>query len=229
MLRLGTAEPLRLEVPATTNPARPVYLARVASFDERTQFEAELAAPPWNAGRVYDFQLVDALEEASLERLADAPAEHRQRVAEAFHRARTDVANLPPEDRQLIADLERIEQQAPGRYSDLVAARRNRAIMLPSVAIRRFLIGWEGRDEPFTTRPDGRPDDAAMRSIPEAERLWLGVRLYAMLYLSDDEGKASPSPPQSPPGQATSRAGGGRQTAGRAGKSTARSTRKTRG
>lgn len=227
-MRLSTAAHLRLQVPEKINPTRPVYLARVASFDERALFEAELAGPPWNAGRVYDFQLLDALEAATLSRMVDAPSDQQGRVAEAFQRARTDTANLPEADRQLIADLERIEGQTPGRYAELVAARRARAVVLPTVAMRRFLLGWEGRAVDFTARWDGCPDDAALKTVPEAERLWLGVQLYAMLYPSVDEGKPLRSPPPSPRGPATSKVGGGRKTAARAGKSAAKSTRRTR-
>jgi hypothetical protein len=221
---------VRLPVPAAVNPRQPTYLARVATFDERTLFEATLAAPPWSAGRVFDFQLLDALEAAASDRMADAPPEDQQRLADAFETARRAPGGLDQSQRVLIAELEKIEEQAPGRYSELVAARRRRAVALPTLALRWFLAGWEDRDEPFATRPeDGRISDAALQSIPEAERLWLGIKLYAMLYPSAIEGKPLPSSPSSPPARQTSRGGGGRRTAGRAGKSPARSTPKTRG
>jgi hypothetical protein len=220
MAVIGRA-PLRIEVPAALNPKSPVYFGRVAGVTDRALFEAELSAPPWNAGRVFDFQLVDALEASVQERL---DPELAAPLLDVLMRLRHDPGSLTVNDRGVIAEMEEAESQRPGAYASLLAARRRRASLLPLLALRRFLTGWD-RPEPFVLAHDGGPDEATLELIPETERLWLGSQLWARQKVQPDEGKPSPSPPPSPPAPATSKAGGGRKTAGRAGKSRAKSTR----
>jgi hypothetical protein len=222
-----TAHPLRLTPPwREAEQPCPVYLARIATLDERTLFEAELAAPPWNAGKVYDFQLMEQLR-AFVDSLYPDEGEDRARILEVLHLALASPAAMDEAGRQLLLHLEEAASQQWAGYAALRGARARRAAIVGPRALRRFLTGWEGVDAPFQRGGDGLPTDETLRQIPEHERVWLGAMISNALFLQEPEKKASGSPPPSPPAPEISAAARSRQTAGRAGTSAAKSSRGT--
>lgn len=228
---LSTAAPLRLVPPWRQDEARPpVYLVKAATLDERTLFEAELAGAPWNAPRVFDFQLYDCLIDAVSAWYPDEDPD-RARLLDIVETAQRDPALLDTAGRQLLAALETQAIENWPAYAQLIGARRRRAAILPLRALKRFLVGVEDAEPaiPFETdRRDGTVSDLTLAYLDPGDLSWLGLEIYRRLYLSADEGKASAPLPSSPPGPVTSQAAGDRRTAGRAGKSPAKSGRKTR-
>jgi len=221
---ISARQPVRLAAPGAAGVD---FLARPGTVMDRDLLEAELAGPRFNAGRVFDFQLIDALEDA-LDAWKPADDPDRAPLAELLHLARHAPADLSDSQRQLLAGFEETAREHWHAFAALANRRARREILMPALAVSWFLTGWEGIEQPFETGVDGRPTDRTLAAIPSTVRLWLGLEILKLLYLGPDEGKASGSPPSSPPGRGTLRAAGGRQTAARAGKSQGSATRKTR-
>lgn len=206
------------------DPDAPAFLVRVAGIDRRALFEAELSGPPWNGGRVHDFELAEELAAAAGAWLepADLPT-----MAAVLQLRRIGE----PLDAAQMAILSTLETQAAQNwppYQALLRRRHNRHVLGPLLALRRFLVGWENIDAPFAADREGCPTDATLDVLSEVERHLVGRLILGGLHLSADEGNGFAPPMQSPAGPATSGAAGGRKTAGRAGKSTAESGPKTR-
>lgn len=209
---------------AEGKPDAVAFLVKVATLDERDLFEAELAGPPWNAGIVYDFQILDALEEAAR---AWMDGDHLATIEGAIQARRAGV-DLDTAQKAILLTLEQSAARNWPAFQLLEQRRQNRHLLAPALALRRFLRGWENLDASFETGADGLPTDATLEHLSRIERLLVGRRILATLHLSADEGNGSASPTKSTAGPASSQAAGGRQTAGRGGKSGARSTPKTR-
>lgn len=220
--------PLRLTPPWREAEAPPpVYLFRVASMDDRTLFDAELAAPPWNAGKVYDFQLLEQLRDY-VETLYPDAGEDRQRIDEILHLSLAAPGQIDAAGLTILLALEDAASTAWPPYAALRGARARRAVITGPRALKRFLIGWEGVDAPFARGGDGLASDETLRQMAEDERIWLGATVARALFLQEPEKKASGSLPPSPPTRKISAAAKGRQTAGRAGRSAAKPSPKTR-
>ena len=220
----STKAPRRVQLPgAEGKPGAVTFLVKVVSLDERDLFEAELAGPPWNAGLVYEFQFLDALEEAAR---AWLDGDHLATVEAALQQRRAGRKLDTAQQAILLTLEEEARRNWPG-FQLLERRRQNRHLLAPALALRRFLQGWEGFDQPFDLGADGYVNDATLERLTQLERLLVGRVILRGLHLTADEGNGSASPTKSSAGLATSRAAGGRRTAGRAGKSASSSTRKT--
>lgn len=221
---LSTNALRRVRLPGAEGKAdAAVFLAKVPSLDERDLFEAELAGPPWNAGLVFEFQLLEALEEAARAWL-DGDSLAR---TDAAIQARRSQQELDQGQQAIMLSLEQNAGRAWPAFQHLEQRRQNRHVLGPALAIRRFLRGWENFDAPFVVGADGCPTDETLGHLGRIERQLVGRLILNGLHLTADEGNGSAPPSKSSAGQKTSQAAGDRQTAGRAGKSGTGSTRKT--
>jgi hypothetical protein len=157
------------------------YRLRPGSVIDRGLFEGAMAGPPFNAGRVFPWDLIDAAERAAAQ-LLDGDALGQVREALAAWRANvTSPQALPPETVQLLAGIENALRTWP-EYGELRAAEARRTAVLPVVAAQWFLVGWQGLDAPFTTGPGGKASDAALAAIPAPDLNALGWHAYNLMY-----------------------------------------------
>lgn len=227
MIALSTAEPVRF-TPAFLQGRddAPVFLIRPGTLIERAQLEAELAGPPYNAGRVFPWDLADAAADAArallsgddLGQVLDALATLKQAQG---------IETLPQEQRQLLVAIDTALMQEWPEYAELRSREARRQEILPLLAAQRFLVGWEGFDTPFTTGKDGRPSETALRVLGALYLPSVGYEAYRLLY-AEEQRPLSASPSKSGPDRVTSPAAGAPPSAARAGKLTAKSGRKTR-
>lgn len=194
------------------------YLIATPSVMERARFKRDLVA----SGATYhdDAALLSALRE-DLRAVQPANLDRLLEMLDQF-----EALESKSDDPQLVAavaDMERLGRAAAGRYAGLLGERAFFNDVLPIVAARSFLIGWEGIEKPFE-RASGITSDRTLSLIPEAHLQQIGARAFARMVLSGglEKNSASPSPSRSNP--KPSRAGTSRRTAARAGALPAPST-----
>lgn len=228
-------------------PGAPVYLIEPGTSRTRAVFRRELVAQgvqyPAPAivfetlrdgvrhGIVEDLRegwltLIDRAEEvgsqrtAALKALADEPGDGSDRLL-------PDLPELEPGERVDLAAIERDMRLNYPPYAALLADQSFYLEMAPIVAAQHFLVGWENVDQTFA-RERGIVDLALLdRAVPEGHIRAIGFRAMSLLTPDAAAAKNSPSRPGSPASRETSTAVSSRST-GRAGKSRAKSTRKTR-
>lgn len=217
-------------------PGAPVYFIRPGGAGDRAMFDADLAGPPYNAGRVFDVELFDAMSEAVAEWLS---GDDLGRAAEVIGLARAGRLERNTPAAALFIEIEQACLKEPGGwplYKALVARRARRETFAPFLAAQRFLCGWEGvttgagdkaTPVPFAAGPDGQASDASLKVIPEMELLFIGREAWGMLRLTDEQIKNSDAPSTSKPAPRTSTSAGATRGSGR-GRSTARRTTRTR-
>ncbi|OJU22702.1 MAG: hypothetical protein BGN95_03805 [Sphingomonas sp. 66-10] len=228
MAATSTTEAERFTPPwRETDAKKPVYLIRAGSLIERSQIEAELSGV-YDAGRVYSFELRQAMKDGILHLLADDP--EIDRVIELVDRdadARAEdgeTPELPPEDERLLADISNILRQHWRAYGDLVAQIERRREIAPILAFQRFVVGWENLPVPFARDRQGRIPESSLIKLDPIEMKAVGNRAYALLYPELDAEKNSAAPSSSEDGPKISDSA---DTTATGGKSTGRSGRKT--
>ncbi|OYZ15638.1 MAG: hypothetical protein B7Y35_06100 [Sphingomonadales bacterium 28-64-96] len=208
-------------------PGAPVYLVRPGSIADRAMFEGVIGGPPWNAGRVFPWDLIDAAERA-VTALLDGDA--RGQVLEALATWRANMATpeaIPHETTQLLAGLEMALRTWP-EYGQLRAAESRRTHALPVLAAQWFLVGWQNVDQPFTLGPDGKASEASLSSIPAPNLNALGWYAYNLMY-AEQHRPLSPPPSTSEGSPSPSSAAGSRRVGRAGGKSKDGSGKRIRG
>lgn len=209
-------------------PDAPVYLVRAGSVNDRDALEAELAGPPFNAAAVWPHEVREAVDDGARHLLS---GEDLDRVLAAV--ANVNNGDADTADTLLVRELEAALADAWPPYADLMRRRAARQQRLPTLSARRFLRGWEGVTDaegnpvPFATSLDGMARPETLGAIPALDLKAIGIFAYNLLY-ADAHRPLSVPPSKSAAAPATSTSGGARRTAVRAGKSTGRSTPKTR-
>lgn len=216
MILTSTSETVRF-TPASRagEPTPPVYLLRAGSVIERGQLEAELAGP-YRAGRVYGFELREAIQsgvatllagDAEQDRLFALVAQEEEEMTAAMEAAAqgrdVPASSLSADDQRALADLRRILAEHWPDYRELVAQLERRRELAPVLAFRRFCTGWENVKAPFALGPDRQVSDAALRGVAELDILSAGNHAYSLLYAGGQEGNSAP-PDASASGPATS-------------------------
>ncbi|USI71616.1 hypothetical protein [Sphingomonas morindae] len=200
----------------------PVFLVRCGSVIERGQIEAELTAEH-RAGRVFAFELLAAFR-AGVLALAE-PEDRDQLIAIADAEAALEGGEqLPAAEAKLLMEAKTALAEHWPDYRDLVARMARRREIAPIVALRRFLVGWENIPTPFALGPDGRVPLELLAWLDPLEMLSAGNFAYGLLYPGELEGN---SPPLSPSDESP-RPSPSDEPSKAAGKSRARSGRKTR-
>lgn len=198
MISTSTTEPDRYTPAWRAGTDAPVYLIRAGSVRERAALEAELSGSH-RAGRIYGFELTQAVRDGIALFLADDPAQERvlavldqegdvdDRAAKALVDGQADEAlairaEISARDRQLLADVRGVLAEHYGPYRDLLAQRARRLEMAPIEALRRFLVGFENVNAPFTRDRDGMVSEATLAAIDPLELSAAGNHAYGMLY-----------------------------------------------
>ena len=200
-----------LDQSGTPRPDARTYLLRPGTITDRALFEGVIAGPPYNAGRVFPWDLITAAENA-VTHLLDGDA--RGQVLEALAAQRANILSpetLPPEHTQLLAGIEMALRTWP-EYAELRAAEARRAHVLPMLAAKWFLAGWEGIDQPFTLGPDGKASEAALAAIPAHDFNALGWHAYNAMYAEQHRPLSKP-PSTAAATRPRSGAGGNRRKA----------------
>lgn len=194
------------------------YLIATPSIMERARFKRDLVA----AGATYhdDAVLLAALRD-DLRAVQPANLDRLLEMLDQYE-ALTDKAD-DPQLVAAVADMERLGRAAAGRYAGLLGERAFFNDVLPIIAARSFLVGWEGTDKPFE-RSNGITSDRTLGLIPEAHLRLIGGRAFARMVLSEGLEKNSASPSRSRSNPKPSQAGTSRRTAAKAGALPAPST-----
>jgi hypothetical protein len=217
VIALSTSEPVRFTPPFMAGKAdAPVFLIRPGSVVERAQLEAALAAPPYNAGRVFPWDLADAAADAA-RALLDGEYLGQVLDALAAMKASLGVGDLPDEQRQLLVGIDDALTTEWPEYAALRQQEARRNELLPLLCAQRFLVGWEGIEAPFTRGKDGRASDDALRILGQFFLPLVGREAYRLLYAEEQRPLSQP-PSKSGPGPAISPAAEKRRSGAKAGK-----------
>jgi hypothetical protein len=169
------------------------YLIAPLTFRERQAFRADLARD----GGIYppQAQMLEALRLA----ITEAAPANAEELAVAIARAEAE-----PDDPEAQAPLAMIEAACAAipSYAGLLAARQRYIGMLPWVAARHALRGWEGTDLPPFKRDRGLVSEALMDALPQEDIEPIGWRASALMQPSWDAEKNSAAPSLSPASQA---------------------------
>ena len=191
----------RREAERFAPPASPrSYLLAPLTFRERQAFRAEMA----REGGIYPprAQLLDALREAVREASPGNAEELIGHIdaAEADPDGEDRTAKQRLEDRTAQQRLATIEAACAGIpvYTTLLAARQRYAGMLPWVAARHALRGWEGDGLPPFARAGGLVPADLLDLLPAEEIEAVGSRA-AELMQPDRAAEGNFEPPSSSP------------------------------
>jgi hypothetical protein len=228
MIALSTSKPVRF-TPSWLDgqDGAPVFLIRPGSVIERGELESDLASHPFNAGKVYPWDMANVAGDAARALLS---GEDLATVLEALGHLRggQEMAALDADTRQLLIGIDGALMDAWPEYAALRKREARRTEFLPLLAAKRFLVGWEGLEAEFSADKDGKASDAALRALGPVFLPAVGMEAYRLLYAEDQRPLSAP-PSKSGPGPETSPAASKRRSAAQAGTSRARSGRKTRG
>lgn len=169
------------------------YLIAPLTFRERQAFRADLTRD----GGIYptQAQMVDALRLAIFE----AAPENADELTAAIDRAEAEPDNL--EAQAPLAMIETACAAVPS-YAGLLAARQRYIGMLPWVAARHALRGWEGDGLPLFKRERGLVSEALMDVLPQEDLEAIGWRASALMQPGKDAEKNSEAPSLSPASRA---------------------------
>lgn len=202
--------------------AAPVFHLRPASIVQRGSFEAMLAAPPFNAGRVYPWDLASAAEDAA-RALLEGDDLGAVLAALSALRQVLDADKLEAEQRQLLAAIHPILAEHWPDYAALRRQEAQREELLPIMAAKHFLTGWDYDGKAFATGRDGLVTDDALRQLNVFEVRTVGLEAYRLMYAEEQRPLSLP-PSKSGPVPAPSPAGARPRSAAPGGKSKARAS-----
>jgi hypothetical protein len=199
----------------TDQPNAPVFRFRAGSVAERGMLEAELAGTH-RAGRVWEFELKNAVRDGVLTLLADDPGVDTLLALFDEQEEGVELSADEKQSRQAVIDV-LAEHWQP--YRDLTAQIARRRELAPIVAARRFLVGFENVDTTFARGPDGLASEATLAAIDPLQLIAAGNFAYSLLYGggkerfleqpsgSDDDPKNSPSAKAKAAGSSTRKRG----------------------
>ena len=223
------------------------FMIRPGDVIEREMFEAEMSGQ-YDAARVMRYEINAAFRDGVSHLLSDSP-EHLEALLEIDARAReietfnagvfvealgvpedqraafieNKQQTLPASDRQTLEEAERVLKQHWPDYRALVAQEERRRAMVPLTAFRRFCVGWEGPEVPFSTGPDDLVTAEAIQGLGQNDMKSAGLYAYQLLYATTEErsrkNSSAPSnvvdaPTTSPSGAASKKAGTSRASGG---------------
>lgn len=198
------------QAPWAEGPADPVYYFKPATVEERELFESE--ASGFRAGRVFPWDLQNAFFGGLKALLPDDP-ENIDRLTEINQRAAAGEEISPAEMAELQEVTDALTQYWPA-YRSLVEQAARREAIMPVLAVRRFMQGWErvtdadGQPVVLKRGIDGRVSDDCMKVMDAITIRTLGLTIYNHLYAVGAEKNSAPP----------SKSGSDRKTSGRAGR-----------
>ena len=191
----------------------PVFHLRAGGVIERGQLEAELAGK-YSAGRVYGFELRQAIRNGVVALLADDPEFDRViGLIDVDTEAASGGEAMSDDDAQLFTAIRSVLAESWPEYRDLVAQLERRRELAPILAFRRFCIGWDNLAVPHAVGRDRCVTDAALRGVDPVDLLSAGNYAYGLLYADDHSGNfgrpgSSAKDPTTSPSADTSTADG---------------------
>lgn len=231
-------------------PGAPVYLIAPGTSRTRAVFRRELTAQGVQypaAAVMYEtlrdgvrygiaahlrdgwLDLIDQAEEVASRRTEALRAAAEAAAAEGVDGVDGALAKLPElsaRERVELATIESDIRRHYPPYAAVIADQQFYMDMAPIVAAQHFLVDWENVGHPFE-RVRGVVDLALLdHAVGDAHTKAIGFRAMALLRPDATAEKNSPSRPGSPAGRGTSTEAS-KPSTGRAGKSRAKSTRKT--
>lgn len=202
----------RWQAPWAEGEGNPAYFYRAATVEERELFEAEAAA--FRAARVFPWDLQAAFF-AGLQALLPDDAEAIERLSDINQRASDGTEISAAETAELQEVTDALTQYWPG-YRQLVEQAARREAIMPVLAVRRFMVGWEnvtdaeGRSVALIRGLDGRVHDASMKLLDTVTIRSLGLAIYHQLYAVGTEKNSAPPSASAPARRTSGRAGRGR-------------------
>ena len=199
-------------------PTAPRYFFRAGSVVERGLMEAELSGIH-RAAKIWQHEVQAAIRGGIATLLADDP--ELDRVLALFDEE--DEAALSDEDRRSRQEVLGILAEHWPPYRELNAQVQRRAEIAPIEVMRRFLVGFENLDIPFTRGVDGMVSEATLAAIDPLELKAAGNFGYGLLYPSEQT-RNFQQPSASANGRKTSSTGK-RRAAGSSARKPGRKTR----
>lgn len=165
----------------------PVYLLRTPSLIERAAFRRDLRA----AGATYssDEDLFEALREGV--RAID-PVNRDELLADVDAIAESGIENASGELRARVGEIMRQVRAFYPRFAGLEGDREYFMQVMPIVACRHFLLGWENLDAPFE-RKNGLTSDHCLQQLPDRDLYAVGFHALSLMNVSETERKNSES------------------------------------
>lgn len=198
----------------------PKFYFRRGSVIERSAAEAELSGEH-QAGRVFMFEIINAVRAGVMALLADDP--ELDRVLELIDREKDGDETIDPAGRQVLLGVKSVLAEHWPEYRELLARKARRQEIAPVLMFRRFCTGWEKVGAPFAKGMDGFVTDDALAAVDPLELIAAGNHCYGLQY--DTGPKANfPQPSPSDAAPATSNSGDGSREGG---ESTATTGQKT--
>lgn len=175
----------------TPNAGAIVFHLRAGGVIERSQLEAKLAGE-YRAGRVYGFELREAVRTGVTALLADDPEMDRILGLLDAEAADDDAGEpLTDDDVALLTEIRGVLAEGWPAYRDLIAQLERRREIAPIVAFSRFCAGWDNGKVAFERGRDGYVTEKAMRGIDPLSMMSAGNRAYAMLYADEQAGNSA--------------------------------------
>lgn len=197
----------------TPKPGASVFHLRAGGVIERSQLEAELSGK-FGAGRVYGFELRQAIRNGVVALLANDPEFDRViGLIDTDAEAAAGGDAMDAADAYLFAEIRSVLATSWPEYRDLVAQLERRRELAPVLAFRRFCTGWQNVSAAHVVGPDRCITDAALRGVDPLEMLSAGNRAYSLLYADEQAGNSArpgssaKDPPTSPSADTSTAAG----------------------
>ncbi|MGQ9367698.1 hypothetical protein [Azospirillum sp. ST 5-10] len=170
----------------------PTYLYRVPSYLERAAFRRAMR----KAGADYpgDRELYRALRD---DLRIIAPVNLDTLLAAVDEAEAATVADMDPDALVRLGDIARLARSLGARYAAVEAERAYWFELVPYFACQHFLIGWEGRPEPFV-REHGLTSDATLAVLGEGGIKSLGYKIVSEMTVDEAAAGNSASPSPSP-------------------------------
>lgn len=182
-----------------------VFLLRAGGVTERGMFEADIAAPPYRAPKVWGYELRAAIRDGINHLFATDP--DRDRLLDLVDA--DEGEEMSADDKQLLAGVRDLLGRHWQPYGTLLAQLERRRELAPLLALRTFCVGIEAKGVTFERGKDGLVTEASLATIEPLELLSAGNRAYAKLTPPADAEGNSARPSSSDSGQATSSSDGG--------------------
>lgn len=171
----------------------PRLFYRAPSVIERDLFEGEVSGV-YRAPRIFPWDLQAAFAAGLLALLADN-ADEAARIAELAQMESAGESLDPIAMADLTRARDLVGELWPP-YQSMIAQAARRDSVVPVLAFRRFVTGWDGLEDddgaiPFARGLDGFiPDSALQRIAPMIIRV-LGIEIYNGMYLTKSAEKNS--------------------------------------
>lgn len=178
----------------------PKFFLRAGDVLERELVQADLAGE-YQAGEVWPYELQEAIV-AGLRELAGASAEQLIALAEAKFAGTMESAS----EEAILLDACSKLATVWSPYKILLAQQQRRQTLIPTVAFRRYCVGWENVDAVYSRGLDGLVAVEPLSAIDPTVLKVAGWKAWSLQFGGSEE-KNSVSPSKSADAPETSNMG----------------------